>query len=293
MLQRKLLTMQCLIIYNEEDAEYNEWFINHLIECLEKYDIESKLLIREKIFFDGLSHEIKYDGDAIPLPDAIVNRTRDFTVSMFFEDAGVKVFNSTFITMIGNDKYMAVDFVKSTGAPVPESYLLKKGERFDTVIDKEMVVKSLHGHGGSEVYSVSSNEDLDVIRKRTEDDMILQEKLKPSEDEYPLGKDLRVYIVGNKIVAGMMRSSDKDFRSNFSLGGKAEFHELNEDEKSIVKKITDAVFIDHAAIDLIYDKGTPVFNEIEDMCGSRMLYENTDIDIADMYAKHIADTLKG
>lgn len=285
--------MQCLIIYSEEDAEYNEWFINHIIECLEKYGIDAGLLIREKIFFDGLIGEIKYNGEAKPLPDAIVNRTRDFTVSMFFEQAGVKVFNSTFVTMIGNDKYMAVDFVKNTGAPVPESFLLKKGTRFEQVIDKEMVVKSLHGHGGSEVYAVSSNDELDEIRKRTEDDMILQKKLIPSEEEYPLGKDLRVYIVGNKIVAGMMRSSDKDFRSNFSLGGRADIHDLTDKELSIVKKITDAVYIDHAAIDLIYDKGDPVFNEIEDMCGSRMLYENTDIDIADMYAKHIADTLKG
>lgn len=285
--------MQCLIIYNEEDAEYNEWFINHLIECLEKYDIDAGLLIKEKIYFDGLTQEIKYNGEARPLPDAIVNRTRDFTVSMFFEQAGVKVFNSTFVTMIGNDKYMAVDFVKNTGAPVPESYLLKKGDRFEQIIDKEMVVKSLHGHGGSEVYAVSSNDELEEIRKRTEDDMILQEKLIPSEEEYPLGKDLRVYIVGNIIVAGMMRSSDKDFRSNFSLGGRADIHDLTDKELSIVKKITDAVYIDHAAIDLIYDKGDPVFNEIEDMCGSRMLYENTDIDIADMYAKHIADTLKG
>ena len=285
--------MQCLIIYNEEDAEYNEWFINHIIECLEKYGIDAELMIREKIFFDGLIGEIKYNGEAKPLPDAIVNRTRDFTVSMFFEQAGVKVFNSTFVTMIGNDKYMAVDFVKNTGAPVPESFLLKKGTRFEQVIDKEMVVKSLHGHGGSEVYAVSSNDELEEIRKRTEDDMILQKKLIPSEGEYPLGKDLRVYIVGNKIVAGMMRSSDKDFRSNFSLGGRADIHDLTDKELSIVKKITDAVYIDHAAIDLIYDKGNPVFNEIEDMCGSRMLYENTDIDIADMYAKHIADTLKG
>ncbi len=285
--------MQCLIIYNEEDAEYNEWFINHLIECLEKYDIDAGLLIKEKIYFDGLTHEIKYNGEARPLPDAIVNRTRDFTVSMFFEQAGVKVFNSTFVTMIGNDKYMAVDFVKNTGVPVPESYLLKKGDKFEQIIDKEMVVKSLHGHGGSEVYAVSSNDELEEIRKRTEDDMILQEKLIPSEEEYPLGKDLRVYIVGNKIVAGMMRSSDKDFRSNFSLGGRADIHNLTDKELSIVKKITDAVYIDHAAIDLIYDKGDPVFNEIEDMCGSRMLYENTDIDIADMFAKHIADTLKG
>ena len=284
--------MQCWIIYNEEDAQYNEWYINHLIESLQSYGTEGKLLIKEKMYFDGLTGSVKYEGDTPDMPDAIVNRTRDFTVSVFFEQAGVKVFNNTFVTMIGNDKYMAIDFVKKIGVPVPETVLIKKGESYSWRGNKTMVAKSLHGHGGSEVYAVSSEEELLEIRRRTEDDIILQEMLKPSKDEYPIGKDLRIYILGNKPVAAMMRSSDKDFRSNFSLGGKAEVHELSDDELAIAKKITDEIYIDHAAIDLIYNLGKPVFNELEDMCGSRMLYEYTDMDIADMYAKHISENIR-
>lgn len=284
--------MQCLIIYNEEDAEYNEWYINHLIESFLKYGTEARLIIKEKMYFDGLTQSVKYEGELLAMPDAVVNRTRDFTVSVFFEQAGVKVFNSTFVTMIGNDKYMATDFAKKIGVPVPKTVLIKKTDTYTFEGDKPMVAKSLHGHGGSEVYSVSSDEELQAVRKRTEDDIALQEMLKPSEDEYPLGKDLRIYILGNKPVAAMMRSSDKDFRSNFSLGGKADVHKLTEDEYAIAKKITDEIYIDHAAIDLIYNLGKPVFNELEDMCGSRMLYENTDMDIVDMYAKHISEKIR-
>ena len=49
---------------------------------------------------------------------------------------------------------------------------------------------------------------------------------------------------------------------------------------------------DYAGIDLIYDNGKPVLNEIEDVVGSRMLYNHTDIDTAKLYIKYIKDTLK-
>lgn len=46
-----------------------------------------------------------------------------------------------------------------------------------------------------------------------------------------LGKDVRVYIVGNKIVASMIRTSTESFKSNYSLGGSARPYELNNNEK--------------------------------------------------------------
>ena len=92
------------------------------------------------------------------------------------------------------------------------------------------------------------------------------------------------------MVAAVLRESD-DFRSNYSLGGKATATELTEKEKEIVDKITKIINIDYAGIDLIYHNGEPVFNEIEDPVGARMLYENTDIDIVEIFVKYIVDNL--
>ena len=60
-------------------------------------------------------------------------------------------------------------------------------------------------------------------------------------------------------------------------------------KKEIVDKITNHINIDYAGIDLIYHNGEPVFNEIEDPVGARMLYENTNIDIVEIFVKYIVD----
>ncbi len=38
-----------------------------------------------------------------------------------------------------------------------------------------------------------------------------------------------------------------------------------------------------AGVDLLYDQGRPVIGEVEDVVGSRMLYQTSDIDIVSLY----------
>jgi ribosomal protein S6--L-glutamate ligase/gamma-F420-2:alpha-L-glutamate ligase len=104
-----------------------------------------------------------------------------------------------------------------------------------------------------------------------------------------LGRDLRAYVLGGKIVACMLRESDVDFRSNFSLGGSAKVHIPDPLETDLILRASLALPADYVGIDLIYNNGAPVLNEIEDIVGSRMLYQYTDIDIADMFVKYIAE----
>ena len=102
-----------------------------------------------------------------------------------------------------------------------------------------------------------------------------------------MGKDLRIYITGGEITAAMMRQSYNDFRSNYCLGGTASVHELTDEERQIAEKICSELHPAHIGIDLIYDGGKPVFNEIEDAVGSRMLYRYTDIDVVELYVAHV------
>lgn len=75
------------------------------------------------------------------------------------------------------------------------------------------------------------------------------------------------------------------------LGGTAYEHQLTAAELDIVNKVIDAIYIDYAGIDIIYDNGYLVFNEIEDAVGARMLYKLTDIDPVKFYIQHILSTL--
>lgn len=53
---------------------------------------------------------------------------------------------------------------------------------------------------------------------------------KPASD---LGRDLRVWLIGGKIIAAVLRKSDTDFRSNYCLGGSAQVYTLSESEKRL------------------------------------------------------------
>jgi gamma-F420-2:alpha-L-glutamate ligase len=48
---------------------------------------------------------------------------------------------------------------------------------------------------------------------------------------------------------------------------------------------------DFVGVDFIRDEGKWILNEIEDVVGSRMLYKTANIDVADLYLKHVAKSI--
>ena len=136
------------------------------------------------------------------------------------------------------------------------------------------VKKPIDGHGGQNVTMINKKEEF-------EPGFVYQ---KPCAT---LGKDLRVWAIGGKIITAILRESDTDFRSNFCLGGKATPYELNHDETALVKKVLSLIKSDYIGIDFLFDNGHLIFNEIEDTVGARMVYDKTDIDIIKLYCNYI------
>ena len=110
---------------------------------------------------------------------------------------------------------------------------------------------------------------------------------KPASD---LGRDVRVWVLGGKIVASILRVSTTDFRSNYCLGGSAQMYSLSAEEQGRVQKIIDLVTplgADYYGVDFVFDNGRAIFNELEDAVGARMIYDLTDTDIIEMYIQYI------
>ena len=78
-------------------------------------------------------------------------------------------------------------------------------------------------------------------------------------------------MLKDQIIASILRVSNSDFRSNYSLGGTAKIYNLSHEERSIVYKIIELFDFGLVGIDF-YFMGKMVFNEIEDVVGARMLY---------------------
>lgn len=103
---------------------------------------------------------------------------------------------------------------------------------------------------------------------------------------------MRVYVMGGKIIASVLRYNPDSFKSNFSLGGKARLASPDASQVEAVEKIAARLKSDYIGVDFIFNDGRWVLNEIEDVVGSRMLYEVTEIDVAAAYCSYIIGEMR-
>ena len=93
------------------------------------------------------------------------------------------------------------------------------------------------------------------------------------------------------ITAAVLRASDNDFRSNFSLGGKVTLAQVSKEQESMIQALQAHLQTDFVGIDFLPHGDGWVVNEIEDAAGTRMLYTCSDVDAVQVFIEHIAKTL--
>ena len=261
-----------ILVYTSADAEYNKWFIDHIIEEGRKCNLDIRLVLSDK--------EEVPDNDI----DFAIVRNRDSKLCKRLEENNIRCFNSSYVVNIGNDKWEMYKDFNSAGIPV--MYTQK------TKLPYPFVMKPVNGHGGENVYLIKNADEykraIDTKPDEKTGEFIFQV---PATEK---GRDIRVYVVGGVILTAMERiavDTEKDFRSNYSLNGNAKEHALTDEELKLAAKVADHIKADFVGIDLIYNNGRPVVNEIEDAVGTRMLYSLTDIDPVREFVAHIADII--
>ena len=271
-----------ILVYTSADAEYNEWFIDHIIEEGRKCNLDIRLVLSDKEEVSDID-EIS-DREEVPDNDidfAIV-RNRDSKLCKRLEENNIRCFNSSYVVNIGNDKWEMYKDFNSAGIPV--MYTQK------TKLPYPFVMKPVNGHGGENVYLIKNADEYESVISNIPDDR--QGDLIYQVIATEKGRDIRVYVVGGTILTAMERiavDTEKDFRSNYSLNGNAKEHALTDEELKLAAKVADHIKADFVGIDLIYNNGRPVVNEIEDAVGTRMLYSLTDIDPVREFVAHIAE----
>jgi len=250
--------MKPILIYSKEEAKRNRFAVDKICALL-----GAELKTPE------------YRGAA----SYVINRTNDYKIAEYFENRGIRVFNSSSFSKLANDKQACYDFMERNGVEIMPT-------RYQT---PPFVKKPKNGHGGRGVVMCNSADEYD-------ENSVCQ---KPASD---LGKDLRVWVINGKIITSILRVSKTDFRSNFCLGGKAIPYPLSADEEKHVKKIIDVCRTIgdspqwysgfYYGIDFVFNEGKIVFNELEDTVGARMVYAKTNIDILKRFCDELKASIK-
>lgn len=295
------------IIYYDEEAKKNSGFIDMLKSECRKYDIALEYISFEKVnLMSESSFENKFKKILF-----VINRTRECKLSLRFEKINVKVFHSSKITELGNNKYKTYCYLKEyfernknepQGEWIAHTVLVKADDLNNVLNDyigKDYVIKSVDGHGGSQVFSLNDdgtkhgsyrknrdNAKNNIYKALQGHDCVLQKRIDSDSN------DIRVYIVFGKIYAAVLRHGNDGFKSNFSLGGSVEEYFPDEEQKKIIEKFIEAFGAEQlsmAGIDFILTRdGNLIFNELEEMVGSRMLYNCSKHDIVREYVEQIA-----
>ncbi|MDO5656115.1 MAG: 30S ribosomal protein S6--L-glutamate ligase [Flavobacteriaceae bacterium] len=102
------------------------------------------------------------------------------------------------------------------------------------------------------------------------------------------GKDLRVFVVNNKIVGAMVREGKEgDFRSNLHRGGTATRAKLSKEEKQVALQTCRALGLQIAGVDMIRSKRGPLVLEVNSSPGLEGIEAATGVNIAAEIIKYV------
>jgi gamma-F420-2:alpha-L-glutamate ligase len=205
------------------------------------------------------------NGEESDLPKFVFPRTGSGTsyyikaVIRHFERMDIPVINSSDAIDNVKDKLYTHQILAQSNLDIPKTMLLRHPIDVDFVgknIGFPVIVKKISGSYGRGVFLAETKKQLRQLVTMAElskksYDIIIQEFVKDT-----WGKDLRVFVVNNKVVGCMMRqSTDEDFRANITRGGEGFPYEVNEQIEWLSSESSKALDLDIAGVDLLFDNG--------------------------------------
>lgn len=257
--------MNGLLVYSKKDLKKNSEYISWLVNEALKRNIKLEVTTDEDIQTKGVS--------SLKSVDFVINRSRSYEISLLFELNDIRVFNNSKVTLIGNNKLAAYDYAKKKGFKFPKLFLNFSDE-------KQILIKPNEGHGGEGIHLVNAKHSMPCTKK------LKQEFISD------LIGDIRFYVINNEIIKAVIRFSNEKIVSNYSQGGKFEVYDYSKGEEALIKKFMIGTTFDYVGLDFFLTKShVLLFNEIEDVVGSRMLSHLGINNTTELYLEHICSTI--
>jgi len=286
----------CWIIYN--GSLQSEKFLDqaHLVaEAASRAGIHPILLKNYEVMMN-LEESISHP------PEFAVFLDKDILLANYVKNAGVPVFNDPDVIERCDNKAKQYLELSKHGVPMPKTILAPKVYSEFSIRDSgyyeqillelglPMIIKEGKGSFGMKVYLIETEEAFyNKVEALRGIDFVFQEFIASSR-----GRDIRVNVVGDQIVAAMYRYSETDFRANITNGGKAKTIELTEAQKEVALHAAKAVQAEFAGVDLLFGRfEEPLVCEVNAAAHIRNIYNVTGINVADAMIAYIQTKLAG
>ncbi len=233
--------------------------------------------------------EIYYNGEKLPTYDAVIPRIGasvtfyGLAVLRQFEMMGVYPLNESVAIGRSRDKLRSMQILARDGIGLPVTTFAHDPKQTEEVVrlagGAPLVVKLLEGTQGIGVVLADTDRSAKSVIEAFRGvnvNILVHEFIKEAG-----GSDIRVLVLGCKVVASMKRTgAEGEFRSNLHRGGSAQTVKISPEERSTAVRAARALGLNFCGVDMLRANHGAVIMEVNSSPGLEGVENATGIDIA-------------
>ena len=274
-----------------------------LVEAAEERGHTVRIIDPLRCYMNITSHNpaIHYKGEKLDDIDAVIPRI-GASITLYgtavvrqFEMMGVYCLNKSVAINRSRDKLRSLQLLAQKGIGMPVTGFGHSTKFTDDLIDmvggSPLVVKLTEGTQGiGVVLAETRNAAQSVIQafRGLKANILVQEFIKEAR-----GRDIRCFVLGEKVVAAMIREGRPDeFRSNLHRGGSAKVVRITPEERSTAVRSAKIMGLNVAGVDMLRSNHGPVVMEVNSSPGLSGIESSTGKDVAGMVIDHIQKNVR-
>jgi len=206
-----------------------------------------------------------------------------------FDLMGVPVLNSAFSIARSRDKLRALQLLTRRKLDVPITVCARNPAGVEAALGLvggcPAIIKLQQGTQGIGTMIAETPQAVHSLLETfwaMGQDIVLQEYVRESK-----GRDLRVIVVGGRVIATMRRvAKPGEFRANLHRGGKGDSVLLPRLHRSVAIRAAKAMGLEVAGVDMLESKSGPKILEINSSPGLEGVERTTGVDVAGAIIRH-------
>jgi len=270
------------------------------IEAMEKYfgKVEDIDLRNIEVNLSSGESVVLYNGKPLEKYDCIYAKG-SFRYAQTLRAVTGALYPSTYMPIkagaftVGHDKLLTHLFLQQYKIPMPTTYLSSSPTAAKKILEKvnyPIIFKFPSGTGGkgvmyAESFAAASSlmDALETLRQP----FLIQEYIETG------GEDIRIIVVGDKIVAAMKRKAIVgEKRANIHAGGEGEAFLPDSHMKKIVLEAARVIGVDICAVDTLESAKGPLVVEVNLSPGLQGITKATGVNVSDKIAKYLYEKTK-
>lgn len=239
----------------------------------------------------GMKKELYFKQYGLKQPDFVLFWDKDVRLAKWLESLGLSVFNSAESIALCDDKSATHQRLSAANIPMPQTIMAPftyenigyTEYNFLSYVIEELgfpiVIKECFGSFGAQVYLTANEQQLNQkVQEIGSKPMLFQKFISESA-----GHDIRLQVVGKKVITAMERySEDGDFRANISNGGKMKPYQVNKEEEELAIRCCELLGLTFGGVDLLLQEGKKrLVCEVNSNAHFKNIYLCTGVNVAE------------